>query len=42
MAQTPAALARSLAYLRIDLTDPDFYPHLVAQARVTRTALARD
>jgi AcrR family transcriptional regulator len=38
MAHTPATLARSFAYLQIDLTDPAFYPHLVAQARATRAA----
>jgi hypothetical protein len=41
MAPSPAALARSLAYLQIDLTDPDFRHHLVRQARATRTGLAR-
>src|SRR5262245_56815086 len=33
MAASPAALARSLSYLQIDLTDPDFRKHLHAQAR---------
>ena len=33
MAVSPAALARSLSYLQIDLTDPDFRPHLEVQAR---------
>lgn len=41
MAPSPAALARSLAYLQIDLTDPDFRRHLVKQARATRAGLAR-
>src|SRR5580700_1409480 len=41
MAASPAALARSLAYLQIDLTDPDFRRHLVKQARATRTGLRR-
>ena len=36
---SPAALARNLAYLQIDLTDPDFRKHLLAQARATRVAL---
>jgi AcrR family transcriptional regulator len=41
MAASPAALARSLAYLQIDLTDPDFRRHLVKQARATRAGLQR-
>jgi AcrR family transcriptional regulator len=41
MAVSPAALARNLAYLQIDLTDPDFRRHLVKQARATRAALRR-
>lgn len=41
LATSPAALARSLAYLQIDLTDPDFRRLLVAQARATRTGLRR-
>lgn len=41
MAASPAALARNLAYLQIDLTDPDFRKHLVKQARATRTGLRR-
>jgi AcrR family transcriptional regulator len=41
MAASPAALARSLAYLQIDMTDPDFRRHLVKQARATRAALRR-
>jgi hypothetical protein len=36
---SPAALASNLAYLQIDLTDPDFRTHLVKQARATRVAL---
>ena len=40
LAASPAALARNLAYLQIDLTDPDFRQHLLAQARATRVALA--
>ena len=39
LAASPAALARNLAYLQIDLTDPDFRKHLLAQARSTRAAL---
>jgi AcrR family transcriptional regulator len=41
MAASPAALARSLAYLQIDMTDPDFRRHLVKQARATRAGLGR-
>lgn len=41
MAASPAALARNLAYLQIDLTDPDFRRLLVEQARATRAALRR-
>jgi AcrR family transcriptional regulator len=41
MAETPAALARNLAYLQIDLTDPDFRVHLVKQSRATRDGLRR-
>ena len=39
LAASPAALARNLAYLQIDLTDADFRRHLLAQARSTRVAL---
>jgi hypothetical protein len=39
MAPSRAALARSLAYLQLDLTDPDFRHYLVKQARATRTGL---
>jgi len=39
LAQSPAALARNLAYLQIDLTDADFRKHLVVQARATRSGL---
>lgn len=41
MADSPAALAHHLAYLQIDLTDPDFHTHLGAQARDTRDELRR-
>ena len=41
MAASPAALARSLAYLQIDMTDPDFRRLLLKQARATRAALGR-
>jgi len=36
LAATPEALSRNLAYLQIDLIDPDFRAHLVANARATR------
>lgn len=41
LASSPAAFARSLAYLQIDLTDEDFRRHLLAQATATRAALER-
>jgi AcrR family transcriptional regulator len=41
MAASPAALARSLAYLQIDLTDSDFRKHLVRQAWATHLGLRR-
>lgn len=39
MGESPAALAHHLAYLQLDLTDPDFHRHTMAQARATRAAL---
>ena len=39
LASSPAALARNVAYLQIDLTDPDFRKHLSKQARATRDEL---
>jgi AcrR family transcriptional regulator len=39
LAVSPAALFRNLAYLQIDLTDPEFRTHLAAQARGTRAGL---
>lgn len=39
MAESPAALARSLAYLQIDLTDDDFRRPLAVHARATRAGL---
>lgn len=39
LAASPAALARNLAYLQIDLSDPDFRSHLAVQARETRKGL---
>jgi AcrR family transcriptional regulator len=41
MAESPATLAHHLAYLQIDLTDPDFHAHLSAQARDSRGELRR-
>jgi AcrR family transcriptional regulator len=41
MAASPVAFARNLAYLQIDLTDPDFRRNLVKQARATRAGLRR-
>ena len=40
LAQSPAALARNLAYLQIDLADPDFREQLAVQARATRAGLS--
>jgi AcrR family transcriptional regulator len=39
LARSPAALARNLAYLQIDLSDADFRAHLAVQARATRAGL---
>lgn len=39
MAASPAAFARNLAYLEIDLTDEDFRRNLVKQARATDAGL---
>ena len=39
LAQSPAALARNLAYLQVDLADPDFREQLAVQARATRAGL---
>ena len=39
LASSPAALARNLAYLQIDLADPEFRRHLSVQARGTRDGL---
>jgi hypothetical protein len=39
LAQSPAALARNLAYLQIDLADPDFRDQLAVQAKATRAGL---
>ena len=39
MADTPASVVRSLSYLQIDLTDPEFRKHLASQARATRQEL---
>jgi AcrR family transcriptional regulator len=39
LASSPAALARSLAYLQIDLTDPEFRAQLAVQGRATREAI---
>jgi AcrR family transcriptional regulator len=39
LAPSPDALARNLAYLQIDLTDPEFRANLLANARETRRQL---
>jgi AcrR family transcriptional regulator len=41
MADSPQTLAHHLAYLQIDLTDPDFHQHMRAQAVDTRDELRR-
>jgi AcrR family transcriptional regulator len=41
LAASPSAFARNLAYLEIDLTDPEFRRHLVVQARATRRGLQK-
>lgn len=38
MGESPGALAHHLSYLQLDLTDPDFHQHTLAQARATRAA----
>ena len=40
LASSPTALARSLAYLQVDLTDPDFRAQLAVQGRATRQEIA--
>jgi len=40
LAETPEALARNLAYLHLDLTDPELHRHLLKQAHATRSAIA--
>ena len=39
MGDSPQALAHHLAYLQLDLTDPDLHKHVRAQASATRLAL---
>lgn len=39
LAPSPEGLARNLAYLQLDLTDPDLHAPLLAQSRTTRAAL---
>jgi AcrR family transcriptional regulator len=39
MGESPSALAHHLAYLQLDLTDPDFHRHTMTQAHATRAAL---
>ena len=41
MGETPQALAHHLAYLQIDLTDPDYHQHMRVQAGETRQELRR-
>ena len=39
MAATPEAVSNSLAFLQIDLSDPDFHAHALAQAKDTLAGL---
>jgi AcrR family transcriptional regulator len=39
LAKTPEALARNLAYLTVDIADPDLRRHLLVQSRATRAGL---
>lgn len=39
LAKTPEALARNLAYLTADISDPDLRKHLLVQSRATRNGL---
>jgi AcrR family transcriptional regulator len=39
MATTPEALARNLAYLTVDISDPELRKHLLVQSRATRAGL---
>jgi AcrR family transcriptional regulator len=39
MAETPEMLSNSLAFLQIDLIDPDFHKHALAHSRVMRAEL---
>jgi AcrR family transcriptional regulator len=39
MAETPETLSNSLAFLQIDLIDPDFHKHALAHSRATRAEL---
>jgi AcrR family transcriptional regulator len=41
MGESPQALAHHLAYLQIDLTDPDYHQHMRVQAADTRAELRR-
>lgn len=40
LAESPEALARNLAYLQLDLTDPELYQALLTHAKATRRQLA--
>lgn len=39
LAKSPEALARNLAYLTVDISDPDLRKHLLVQSRATRAGL---
>jgi AcrR family transcriptional regulator len=41
MAVTPETLSNSLAFLQIDLTDPDFHKHALAHSRATHAEIKK-
>ncbi|HEX9704151.1 MAG TPA: hypothetical protein VGA20_02755 [Gemmatimonadales bacterium] len=41
MGESPGGLAHHLAYLQIDLADPDFHKHVQRQARATRLEIRK-
>ena len=41
MAVTPETLSNSLAFLQIDLTDPEFHKHALAHSRATHVEMTR-
>jgi AcrR family transcriptional regulator len=41
LAPSPEGLARNLAYLQLDLTDPELHAHLLAQSRITHAGFRK-